>query len=336
MPNPKSVNKATEKEKRVAARLEKMTEGMVFLETWLVEIAQQGMVLLKAQPPDYFAQRAARFTDMQLTAVAEQVRLLQQALTDVNEEVGWIRVQNQLETLWLLTHAWRRLPNLPTEAQADIRFAAGWPQRVQDLADDPQTMRLQDFWWVIGRFVEIAEPPLMLQREWLYGKTSGQFAQLLQYAYGNVPLQPLAPVGDTVAATLAFWKGTTPLRATVETRQETTTLPQSYMAGHQDWAAALADLRPRFAQAPWLAELPFLLETATLTATSDGQRWLLDAQKKAMPVCSDFSKRAWLHGLALSGSQPAHWFALWKANGCVWPLGKAEQAHYWPLIAASE
>ena len=93
-----------------------------------------------------------------------------------------------------------------------MRAALGYlPDKDAVLAGED---RVSDVWSVIG--VTVAEDDrLWRRRVWLFGRTSGRLALLLDFSHGTRSFEPVLMPGDAVRMTLAFYPGSSPLRAVV-------------------------------------------------------------------------------------------------------------------------
>src|SRR5690348_14248275 len=60
--------------RRVEKREGRIESGLAQLEAWLADLVSQGLVAARTQPPQYWAQMAARLVDAQAPGVARRVR----------------------------------------------------------------------------------------------------------------------------------------------------------------------------------------------------------------------------------------------------------------------
>ena len=193
--------------RREAERQRRLTEGLGELESWLADRVRQGLAQLQGQSEIWNAM-AARLVDAQLPGLAER---LKRAGALVGRDEHWpSRLLAELGRLQLLIDGARRLDILPTGEQADLRAALGLPQDKAGVLETGE--QLSDAWQVMG--VHIAEEErLVMRRAWLQGLTSDRQALVLDYSHGQAHFEPVLTVGDTLAATLAFYPSATPMRA---------------------------------------------------------------------------------------------------------------------------
>ncbi|MTW21905.1 hypothetical protein GJ668_12480 [Allochromatium palmeri] len=231
--------------RREAERLRRLTDGLSELESWLADRLRQGLAQLQGQPEIWNAM-AARLVDAQLPGLAERLR---RAGALVGRSEHWPRqLLAELGRLQLLIDGARRLDALPTGEQADLRVALGLPQDKAAVLETGE--RLSDDWQVMG--VHIAEEErLVMRRVWLQGRTSDRAALVLDYSYGQAQFEPVLTIGDTLAATLAFYPSAAPMRALFidppHRLAETASQPPAPLA------EALERLAEQIAANPWPA-----------------------------------------------------------------------------------
>jgi hypothetical protein len=110
--------------------------------------------------------------------------------------------------------------------------------------------RLGDDWQVMG--VHIAEEErLVMRRVWLQGRTSDRQALVLDYSHGQANFEPMLTVGDTLAATLAFYPSAAPMRALFVDPPRR--LPEAASQPSAPLADALERLADWIAANPWPA-----------------------------------------------------------------------------------
>src|SRR6185295_13470745 len=165
-----------QKAKRALDRDAKVAAGLQELELWLRDLVRAGLAAAHSRPPGYWNQMVARLFDAQAPGVARRVRELS-SLPHSGE--GWAeRLLVQIGTIFLLLQAYQRINSLPEATQADVRTAIGWSYKEEEL---PAENLVRDEWLVLGQRVT-ADEMLRVQRTWLWGKSNGRGALILDFA----------------------------------------------------------------------------------------------------------------------------------------------------------
>ncbi len=302
--------------RRVAARESKVTAGIAELEGWLRDVARQGLANLQQQPFGYFDRVAARMVDAQAPGLARQVRQISALVSSSGE---WhAAASERVGRLFLLLQAYGRLDSLPPELRADIRSLIGWTEKQEELLEQPG---VQDDWDIMSLRVEEDER-LRTQRNWLLGRQTGRAALILNFAYGNAPLDVSLVPGTRIQAELVFFPGLSPSRALI--RQKQGTGPMTMPAGFQSVTAALETYGLLLAQNPWLVRLPVLL--SSVVPIRREERWhLRDGVDKSVRLSAS-DETCW-RLLALSGGRPMSVFGEWTGDRLE-PLGVWAEGRY--------
>src|SRR5262249_22358222 len=153
-------------------------------------------------------------------------------------------------------------------------------------------------WLVVGQRVE-REDQLRVQRTWLYGEGSGEWALVLAFAHRTQPLDTSLLAGTALDAELVFFPGLAPRRALVKRRYapfDSLGAPPGTTVGR-----AITAYANSLAGNPWLERFPLAL--AEVVPYSAGGRWSVrDAENRALPLTPRF-ERTW-ELLAISGGSP--------------------------------
>lgn len=274
------------------------------LERWLHDLLRQGLASAHGKPYSFWEAPAARMVDAQAAGVA---RLLRDLAGVPASGAGWEeRLLERLGRLHLLIESFRRMDDLPAETQADIRSTVGVAQSQDELLAKEG---LRDCWLVIGRYVE-EEERLQVQRTWLWGRSCGRVALLLDFAAPGQALDRSWLPGSSVDADLVFYTAAYPLRALVKQRYGP---PQAFFepSGYATIEAASEGYAAALACTPWLERFPLVLEAVVPTLIAE--RWgLRDAVGRMLPIAGQFE-----HGwrmLAISGGYPCGVFGEWDGD----------------------
>lgn len=309
-------------EKRTRQRWERMAGGGAELQRWLSDQVARGLGRLGDGQRAEWKALAARLVDMQLPGLAQR---LTDAAALMGREPDWPeRLLHALGLLQLACEALQRYDTLPAPLQAELRAVLGWPlDRAEVLA---AAQAVPDHWLVVGQANEERGDRLTERRVWLLGQHTGRRALLLDHAFAGKGFESSWLTGHAVEAGLAFFPGSSGLRALVAT-------PSGVPREATPRAATLDEewlmVAQRTAASPWTPLHPLLLDGAVFMR-ADG-RWRVQVQGRALPV-SMSEEAAWLllaHGggrvLRLMGEWSGHALrplAAWNGDG-LWQQGAA-------------
>lgn len=309
--------------RRVEKREGRIDSGLAQLETWLADLVAQGLATARSQPPQYWAQMAARLVDAQASGLARRVRDLGDvAVSGADWQSDLLA---GLARLQLLIDAYRRLDHLPAALAAEVRTLIGWSQQ-QDALLERQGARAQ--WQVLGHRQTVNDQ-VRAQYTWLASVDSGRMAMLLDFAVGNQPFPASFLTGQVTDAELVFFDGEPPLRALIKQR-----LTSGVMQPSLPCPVDVLGMQERYGSLlvanPWLETWPVVLGPVTPGIQGD-QLQLIDSQGRHVLVRRGL-KHAW-HLEAVTGGEPLTLFGLWNGrvldpitvehNGRLFSLGYA-------------
>jgi hypothetical protein len=279
-----AARRAVEREKRAAKREDRVRAGFDELQTWLGDLARQGLASAKQQPARFFDTMAARMVDAQAPGVARRLREWPGvfALGD-----GWAdRVLEEAGTLQWLLHGFSRLDTLPEGLRASVRNAVGFTVSEQELAGAES---VRDRWQIAGQIV-VDEDRLRVQRTWLTGETTRRRALCLSFAAMNQPLDVSLVAGMTMEADVAFYPSAAPLRALVRERYGDARI-FAEPAAWGSFQEALEQTATLLAGDPWLERVPWFVRECVPLRVEES--WVLrDATGVLVPLAPGFSN-AW-------------------------------------------
>jgi hypothetical protein len=169
----------------------------------------------------------------------------------------------------------------------------------------------RDHWLVAGLRID-EEDRLRTQRVWLFGQTTKRSALCLSFSAGpNQPLDVTLVPGAVIDAELAFFPGSTPLRALVKQRFAAPVFPHETIAGANEFAATA------LASNPWLERVPFGLTAVVPLRRPNG--WIArDATGHFLPL--QLAEEQGWRLIARSGGHPMAVAGEWDGESLV-PLG---------------
>ncbi|GAA4229853.1 hypothetical protein FHR32_000037 [Streptosporangium album] len=250
--DPAESRRAGQREQRVAA-------GLSELERWLADQVRQG--LAGSRRHDHWDDLARRLVDAQAPAVAGALARLSSVLSGED----WpARLLGEYALLHLLCVAHRRLPEVVGEARDGVD--TGLLQRVRERVGFPVTKEevlagetVRDVWDVLGRRDE-EHDRLIARRVWLRGRNTGRAALVLSFAPVGQALDASLVTGTALDADLAFYPGTSPLRALVATRHGGAPAAPAPGSTPQE---VLEEVAGALAGDPWADSWPVVLDAVT-------------------------------------------------------------------------
>jgi hypothetical protein len=289
--------------KVAAQRQTRVSAGIRDLQTWLGDLARNGLSAAQGKPFSFWEAPAARLVDAQAPGLARMVRSMA-GIPSSGE--GWPeRLLEQMGKLYLLLESYERIDSLPPDTQADVRTLVGWTASQEELL---RSDGVTDVWTVMSQHIE-EEERLRTQYTWLWGEATRRGALVLDFAFGNQPLdKSLIPVA-TIDAELVFFPGSVPQRALVKQRKSGLFRLES-MRG-TSISTAIEAYANALALNPWLERFPVLLDGITLRRESDGW-WVRDGEDKTLPLAPSFSN-GW-QVLGLVGGRPFIQFGEWNGR----------------------
>lgn len=303
-----------------ARRRENVSAGLQELSLWLEDLLRQGLAGLPAEPYRLFDQIAARMVDAQAPGLA---RMLRDLPSLISSGPDWAeQVLERLGLMHLLISGYQRLDSLEAGLQAEIKTQIGWTIQQEGLLNQDGT---RDQWLILGQVLGV-EDRLRIRRTWLLGRQTGQYALLLDFAFGSQPFKQSWTPGTLLDAELVWFPSSFAQRALV--KPGWSLLPgSSGPAGYPDWKGLRRYRAEALARHPWLDLMPACLENAVPHLQFD-RIWLRDSRGDSLPLWQGF-EQGW-RLLALSGGYPLT-LSLEFDGERVYPLGAWCEDGYVPL-----
>jgi hypothetical protein len=316
--------------RRAAEREATMSAGLDELERWLGDLVRQGLAGARRQPYGFWDAMAARLVDAQMPALAERVRSVGGGLA---ARADWADVLLAEAGRWeLAVRAWRSRSRLDPAVVADLRVFLGWSRRADEVAGFE---RVRDRWVVAG-VRQGQDDRILSQRTWLWGRQTGRWAVVLDFAAAGAALRTAHVVGAVVDDEVTLYPGSDPPRAVLSGAQQVVAsgaLPDAVPV-----AEAVDRLSVWLGANPWRDRLPLAL--ADVVVIAEGDRWWVQdeagdrlplamvaapvvggGRRPASLTTSALSVDPWTL-LALSGGHPSVLVGEWEA-GRVTPLAIA-------------
>ena len=287
------------KDKRKQDRLSRVQAGIEELDLFLSDLMRQGIGTVKKQPFAFWKSRAARLVDAQAPGLA---RLVSECAEIIARSSEWEdALIDKLATIHLICRAFLKLDELSPELKADVLTAIGFNQSQEELLSGAGQC-LEDHWLVVGQY-SYTQDRLRVQRNWLWGKSSGQSALILGFAHGTAPFDTMLIPGLFYRGELVFYQGSLPQRALIKSKSSEPAIAP-YVSGLTSVAAALSSYASDLAKTPWLDTVPFLMQEVIPLRTPEGKWWLVDKEKNGLPLIvkeeTGWQLLSYSGGLALS------------------------------------
>jgi uncharacterized Zn finger protein len=307
--------------KRQQAREQKVADGIADLLMWIKDIVRNGILSIPEKNAGYWDGMARRMVDAQAGGLAAMIRTL--GATNFWQE-GWqTTFMDRLLQIYLVANSYQHLSNINNELQQDIRSAIGFTINQEELRSQTG---VSDTWLVLGK-ESTDEQQITVERSWLYGLKTKQYALVLQFiAKGQFAQISLSP-GMYLDAELVFFPSALPYRAIIKTYRtfSETQLPVSALGS---WADVAANETEGNSRLPFRGESPKVV--ASLKPVKFRKQWWL--QDNAGNLCrlpSNFGAVWQL--MAISGGEPLTMAVLGR-EGEYRPLGAWHQNKYKSIV----
>lgn len=290
--------------KRQEKREGNVESGLAVLDTWLEDLAREGLAGLRGKPSKDWEAMAARLVDTQAAGLAARLRRAG-LMIYASSAAGWeVPVARELAQIALLSQSYRRLATLPAALQHDIKTAIGWTLGQDEVLAEAG---IKDHWQVCGNHTQ-DDGRVARRTCYLRGRDSGRWATVLQFAAGSQPLPPPLLAGTCHYGTLHFYPGAWPLRALPAPDLQMVSADTA-PAPRADLNALLTSHAHALAANPFIEQFPMLLGQV-VPQLNDGQFVLRAEDGATLPLHSAF-RHSW-HMHALAGGQAADVFGVWN------------------------
>ncbi|MDX1523961.1 MAG: hypothetical protein R3264_20195, partial [Anaerolineae bacterium] len=282
-PNGYAKNGRASIKKSTKNRQANILAGLKELELWLQDMIRNGLATVHGKPKQYWFKMADRLVDAQAGELAHKVRLL----ADIpGSGPTWPeQLLGHLGRLHLLIQGFKNFDNLSAAQQADIRAAVGWHFR--DAGPDAWPP-ICDWWHVLGRQVSQTGKQ-HVQHTWLWGQRSNRPALIHEVAVGKRSLNTTLIPGTMLEADLAYYPGTTPLRASLVTHHELRQQAGQRVRGYKTISEAIQMHARSLTANPWHITSPMMLAGVVVEQAGDDQSWRVrDEANTILPLPAAF------------------------------------------------
>lgn len=276
--------------KRSQAREQKVADGVEELMVWIKDMVRNGIINLPEKGYPYWDGMARRMVDAQAPGLAAMIKAL--GNTNFFRE-GWQTVfLDQLLNIYLVAKGHQQKEALDPLVVQEVRNWIGFTVSQEELKAQPG---VTDTWLVVGKQVS-EEDNLTVEKNWLFGITTQQYALVIQFLVrgqgGTVLLSP----GMYIDAELVFYPSTSPLRALI--KNQFSGMPKAPGRLLPSWSEVALVETTTCARFPVRSERPYAVEQL-VPVFFKGLWWLQDRQNNLVAIKEDF-EGIW-RLLALSG-----------------------------------
>jgi hypothetical protein len=298
-------------QKRQDKRETNVANGIALLETWLSDLATEGLAGLRAKPASAWEAMAARMIDAQAAGLATRIRDIGMLIYGSSQTAWEIPVAGELGKLSLLLQTYKKMTQTPelltSEQQIDVRTAIGW---VASQEDALKQNAYEDHWLVLGNDTH-HEARLSRRACYLWGMRTNKTAMLLQFAAGGQSLPSPYLTGSVYQGGVHFYPSATPLRAQVggdlqRCPEHIFSLEKQVFSHQLQWFAE------QLAVNPFIDALPIILsDVRTLFVNQLIPKCTLITPENEQIMLAPQFKHSW-HLHALSGGATCTIFGLWN------------------------
>jgi hypothetical protein len=257
--------------------------------------------------------------DAQAPGLANMIR----SLSDINYfKEGWqTGFIDQLSRIYLVISGYKNIGTLHAGLQHDIKTWVGFTQNQDELKEQTG---ITDTWLVLSKQTK-EEDTITVERNWLFGINSKQYALVLQFIFRGQGGQLVLTPGLFIEAELVFFPSASPLRAII--KKQTNTGATQTVNSFANWQEVAAAETNTSALQPFRSERPYIINQLT-PVNYNGQWHLQDAQQEIMPVQPGFAGIWKL--LSLSGGEALNMAVIGKEK-IFEPTGVWHNNEYKPL-----
>lgn len=279
--------------KRQQAREQKVNDGIEELLTWIKDIVRNGIINMPDKGYAYWNGIAKRLIDAQAPGLAGMIK----NLADISFfKEGWQSdFIDALLSIYLVAKAYQNKENLSPLVMQEVRNGIGFTQKTDDVKD---LEGIKDNWLVVGKQTTV-DDTITVERNWLYGINTNQYALVLQFLVRGEGASLLLSPGVHLDAELVYFPSITPLRALV--KQQTGAIPTAPQQLFSSWKEVSEKETEICSKYPVLTERPFGIRGVT-PVTLYNSWWLKDRESNMVPIKESFAGIWKL--LALSGGEP--------------------------------
>jgi len=302
--------------KRLQAREELVDSGIEELLIWMKDVIKNGIVSFPEKGTSILHHLAKRMVDAKSQGLASLLRKM--AAIDFYTE-GWENIfLSHLFNLYLVVSGFKNKSNINELLLEDIKGNIGFIKTQEQLKI---LDGITDNWIVIGKQTT-QEDDMMIERNWLYGCSSKQYALIIHFSVRWQVNSLLLVPGSCIHATLVFYPSAHPLRAIIKEQFAVVESPK--FKGADNWDEVSNSIQNCKQIMPLMIDLPFIIHQV-IPVFHQNSWWLKDVENKMVRLPKKFSSLFDL--LAISGGNAVDISVV--GNGLIFqPIGVWMQHQY--------
>lgn len=287
--DPKAAARAEAQRQRVKAeREEAVLAGLDDLDRWTLDQLTHGMAGFAARCQSAVRTLSTRLVDAKAGGLAGRLDRLAADLFRMPENQRADIAIERLAAMTLIASAYRRQDRLPPLLREDVRRAAGWAARREELLADDSAPRVATRWLAAANLAEVQPDKLRRQETWLVNAqpAEGQprVAVLIDYVpvAGGASGFAIEP-GEQLDGEVVFYPSAAPLRGLLASRKPATA-SAAWPKGHRGLGPALEEFAARLAGLPWLEAWPLLASEVAIQIAGKGLLVVADGDGNMLPL----------------------------------------------------
>jgi SWIM zinc finger len=204
------------KAKRTEDRTLAVENGIAELTLVLKDLIRTGILNLPQKETIFFDRIAARMIDAKASGLAAWVKKLGAINYNQSTMLWQTEALEIMGKMYLLTEAFRNLPNLSAAWQTSIKNLIGFSQAPKELLQDAAAEIIKDCWLVIGQETTTTDDGIIIQRNWLVGLETNETALLLNFGTRFATMDISVIPGSIIEAALVFFPAVVKQRAVIK------------------------------------------------------------------------------------------------------------------------
>jgi hypothetical protein len=306
--DPKAAARAEAQRQRVKAERENaVLGGLDELDRWILDQLSQGLAGFAQRSQAAVRTLSTRLVDAKAGGLAARLDRLTTELFRVPEDQRADLAIERLAAMTLIASAYRHQDRLPPPLREDVRRAAGWSVRREELLADSAAPRVTATWIVAANLSEVQPDKLRRLETWLVNAGPGQDARSKDSPDKDAPnkdapgddapraavLIDFVPVsggafgfpfepGECIEGEVVFYPSAALLRGLLATRKpaEAARWPRA----QRGLGPALEEFARRLGALPWLDGWPLMMDGVAIRTAGKGALVVADDVGRAIPV----------------------------------------------------
>jgi hypothetical protein len=287
--DPKAIARAEAQRQRLKEEREAtVLAGLDELDRWILDQLNLGLAGFAQRAAQSTRTLATRLVDAKAPGLASRLEMLSADVFRVPEQMRGDLVLERLAALTLISSAYRNQDRLPPALKADVRRAAGWTVKREELLADAEAPRVSSEWIVAATQSEVQPDKLRRLETWLFSAAPVQDAPNVALLIDFVPVSvgPSASpftAGETLKGEVVFYPSAVPLRGQLATR-EAASPNVAWPVLSRSLHAALSAYETALAHQPWLERWPLTASQLAVERFAPQQLVLTDDSGLALPI----------------------------------------------------